>query len=58
MCQEMSFFSFGGGKQRQANTWTTILAGAVEVSTLPKERYGDSLSGRGSNTQVSDWEAD
>jgi len=25
--------------------------------TLPKERYGDSLSGRGSNTQPSDWEA-
>jgi len=25
---------------------------------LPKERYGNSLSGRGSNTQASNWEVD
>jgi len=25
---------------------------------LPKEHYGDSLSGRGSNAQPSDWEMD
>jgi len=25
---------------------------------LPKERYGNSLSGRGSNSQPSNWEAD
>jgi len=25
---------------------------------LPKERYGNSLNGRGSNTQPSNWEAD
>ena len=35
-----------------------LLSVAVEVKILPKERYGDSLSGRGSNTQPSDWEAD
>jgi len=31
-----------------------FLARAVEVNTLLKERYGDSLSGRGSTTQPSD----
>ena len=30
-----------------------LLAGAVEVNTLPKERYGNSLGGCGSNTQGS-----
>jgi len=38
-----------------------LLAGAdraIEVNILPKERYGHSSSGCGSNGQPSDWEAD
>jgi len=58
MCQETFFYIYGDGKQRQANAWTTLLAWTVEVNILPKQRYGDSFSGRGSNTQPTDWEAD
>jgi len=35
-----------------------LLAGGVQVNALPKERYGDSLGGRGTNTQPSNLEAD
>jgi len=36
-----------------------LFAGAGAANTLlPKERYGESLSGCGSNTQPSNWEAD
>jgi len=32
--------------------------GKFRRTILPKEHYGDSLSGPGSNSQPSDWEAD
>jgi len=34
-----------------------FLLGQLGWMLLPKERYGDSLSGCGSNTQPSNWEA-
>jgi len=40
-----SFFDFGDGNWRQAEAWNLFLASAVQVKLLPKERYGDSLSG-------------
>ena len=33
-----------------------FLAGQLKWTFLPKERYGNSLSGRGSNNQASNWE--
>jgi len=35
-----------------------FLLGRLKWTLLPKERYGKSLSGRGSNTQPSNWQAD
>ena len=35
-----------------------FLPGQLRRTLLPKERYGNSLSGCGSNTQPSNWEAD
>ena len=35
-----------------------FLSGRLRGTLLPKERYGDSLRGRGSNTQPFHWEAD
>jgi len=35
-----------------------FLPGRLKWALLPKERFGDSLSGRGSNVQPSNWEAD
>ena len=35
-----------------------FLPGRLRWTVLPKERYGNSLSGCGSNTQASNWEAD
>jgi len=35
-----------------------FLPGRLRWTLTPKERYGNSLSGCGSNTQPSDWEAD
>jgi len=32
--------------------------GQLKRTILPKKRYSDSLSGRGSNTQPTSWEAD
>jgi len=34
-----------------------FLTGQFRRTILPKEHHGDSLSGRGSNAQPSDWEA-
>jgi len=43
---------------RQTNAWIVLLAGAVvRLTLLPKQHYGNSFSGRGSNTQPSNWEA-
>ena len=52
------FCIFGDSNRRQAEVLNLILAGVVEVNALAKERYGDSLSDRGSNTQPSNWEDD
>ena len=35
-----------------------LLAGAAEVNALAKKRYSNSFSGRGSNSQPSNWWAD
>jgi len=35
-----------------------FLPGRLRWTLLPKERYGDSLSGRGSNTQPSNWDVE
>jgi len=35
-----------------------FLPGQSRRTIFPKEHHGDSLSGRGSNTQPSDWEVD
>ena len=35
-----------------------FLSGLLRWTFLPKERYGDPLSGRGSNTEPYNWEAD
>ena len=42
-------FDFGDGNWRQAEAWNLLLAW-LGWTPLPKERNGDSLSGRGSNT--------
>ena len=52
---QMFFFNFGHGNWWQAEAWIALLAGVVEV---PKEHYGNSLSGCGSTTQPFIWEAD
>ena len=53
------FGNFGDGNWRQAEAWIVLLAGAVEVNAiLPKERYGNSFRGCGSNNQPSYWESD
>ena len=57
---------FGWRQMGQAEAWNiaswrggwVIDIPGLGWTLLPKERYGDSLSGRGSNTQPSDWEAD
>jgi len=36
----------------------SFVPGKWRWTFLPKERYGDTLSGRGSNIQPSNWEAD
>jgi len=36
----------------------SFLLGRLRWTLLRKERYGESLSGRGSNTQPFNWEAD
>jgi len=56
-CVPTFFVNFGDSNWRQAEAWIVLLAGAVEVNALAKERYGNSLN-YGSNTQPSNWEAD
>ena len=52
------FVNFGDGNWRQAGAWIVLLARRWRWTLLPEERYGNSLSVCGSNTQPSNWEAD
>ena len=52
------FVNFGDGNWRRAEAWIVLLAGQLRRTLLSKERYGNLLSGCGSNTQPSNWEAD
>jgi len=53
-CNTPDFLTTVGGNLNNA-----LLSGRLRWTLLPKERYGESLfSGRGSNTQPSNWEAD
>jgi len=52
-------FDFDDGNWQQAEARNLLLVWTVEVNVLlPKERYGDPLNGRGSNTEPYNWEAD
>jgi len=52
------FYNFDDSNWRQAKPELHFLPGQLRWTLLPKERYGNSLSGRGSNTQPFNWEAD
>jgi len=59
MCQEMLFFiilatAISGMPMPEI----CFLPGWFRRTILPNSHHGDSQSGRGSNTQPADWEAD
>jgi len=55
-CIYANFLICGDGNLRQGEAWNFFQPGPLRGILLPKERYGNSLSGRGSNNQLFNWE--